>query len=127
MNKVIVGVGSNIDPQENIAKARQMLADHFDVICESTFVRTRPIGYEQQADFINGAVLIQTDLGLEQLRESFKGIENMLGRERTAEKFGPRTIDLDIVVWNDKVIDNDFYEREYLRNAVLELEPELKY
>lgn len=127
MNQVIIGVGSNIDPQKNIAKVREMLARDFSVISESAFMRTKPIGHQRQADFVNGAVLLRTDMGLESLRGRLKKIEDALGRRRTAEKFGPRTVDLDIVVWNGKVVDTDFYERDYLKKAVLELMPGLKY
>lgn len=127
MNQVIIGIGSNIDPRKNIAKVREMLARDFSVIGESSFMRTKPIGHERQADFFNGAVLLRTDLELEPLRGRLKQIEDALGRRRTAEKFGPRTVDLDIVVWNGKVVDADFYERDYLKKAVLELMPGFKY
>ena len=54
-------------------------------------------------------------------------MEKDLGRVASAERFGPRTIDLDIVVWNGKVVDKDFYSRDYLKESVLELLPDLQY
>ena len=54
-------------------------------------------------------------------------IEDQLGRIRNTEIIQTRSIDLDIVVWNEKVVDEDFYSRDFLRKAVLELLPELKY
>ena len=127
MNQVIIAVGSNIEPDKNIAKAREMLAKDFEVVAETAFVPTNPVGYTQQPDFINGAVLLRTDLKLEPLRRHLKKIEDVLGRRRSVLTSGPRTVDLDIVVWNGKLLDPDFYERDYLKKAVLELVPDLNY
>ena len=127
MNQAIIAVGSNIDPDSNIARAREILARGFEVIAETDFVSTKPVGYTQQPDFLNGAVSIRTDLKLEPLRRHLKRIEDTLGRRRGVLTFGPRTVDLDIVVWNGKLLDPDFYEREYLKKAVLELDPGLRY
>lgn len=127
MNQAIIAVGSNIEPDKNIAKARGILAKDFELVAEADFVSTKPVGYAQQPDFLNGAVLIRTDLKLEPLRQHLKNIEDTLGRRRTVLKFGPRTVDLDIVVWNGKLLDPDFYERDYLKKAVLELDPGLRY
>jgi len=127
MNQAIVALGSNIDSQKNIALAREILAKDFEVIAETDWVSTKPVGYAQQPDFLNGAVLIHTVLKLEQLRQHLKRIEDTLGRRRGVLTFGPRTVDLDIVVWNGKLLDPDFYERDYLKKAVLDLEPDLKH
>lgn len=127
MNQAIIAVGSNIDPQKNIALAREILARDFEVVAETAFVSTKPIGYTQQPDFLNGAILVRTELNLEPLRQRLRKIEDTLGRRRGVLTFGPRTVDLDIVVWNGKLLDPDFYERDYLKKAVLELMPDLKY
>lgn len=127
MNQAIIAVGSNIDPQKNIALAREILARDFEVVAETEFVSTRPVGYTQQPDFLNGAILVRTELNLEPLRQRLRKIEDTLGRRRGVLTFGPRTVDLDIVVWNGKLLDPDFYERDYLKKAVLELDPGLRY
>lgn len=127
MNQAIIAVGSNIDPQKNISLAREILARDFEVVAETAFVSTQPVGYTQQPDFLNGAALIRTDLKLEPLRRHLKKIEDTLGRRRSVLTFGPRTVDLDIVVWNGRLLDPDFYERDYLKKAVLELDPGLRY
>ena len=108
MNQAIIAVGSNIDPDTNIAKAREILARDFEVIAETDFVSTKPVGYTQQPDFLNGAVFVRTDLKLEPLRQHLKQIEDTLGRRRGVLTFGPRTVDLDIVVWNGKLLAPDF-------------------
>ena len=71
------------------------------------------------------AFLVSTGLDREELERNLKEIEKKLGRVKTGTKFGPRTIDLDIVVWNGEVVDLDFYERDFVRNACCELLPEL--
>ncbi|MFT5170108.1 MAG: 2-amino-4-hydroxy-6-hydroxymethyldihydropteridine diphosphokinase [Lysobacterales bacterium] len=127
MNKVIIGLGSNIDPKENIEQARTHLKQNFTILAESTFIQTKPLGYINQDDFINGSIYLETELNQEEVRKQLKTIENELGRKRTEIKFGPRSIDLDIVIWNEDIVDNDFYDRDFLKNAVLELIPNLKY
>lgn len=125
MNSAIIGLGSNIDAPNNILKAKSILAEHFKILKVSTFVSTKPVGHLQQPDFINGAVLLKTFLNLSQVKKTLKIIESQLGRRPSPDKFGPRTIDLDIIVWNNQVIDQDFYNREYLRKSALELLPDL--
>ena len=127
MNKVVIGLGSNIEPQENIQKAKDLLTKHFNLINTSEFIQTKPIGYTEQDDFINGSVYVETDLGIDELTSKLKEFEIQLGRKKSDIKFGPRTIDLDIIVFNNDIIDKDFYNREFLKNSVLELIPDLHY
>ena len=128
MNSVIIGVGSNIKPRQNIKKAKILLAQNLKILAQSRFLTTKPFGKTNQANFINGAILIETSLKVEELRNHLKGIEQVLGRNTSANKeFGARTIDLDILVWNEKIVNKDFYERDFVRNSILELLPQLKY
>ena len=127
MNHVIVGLGSNIEPEKNIPRARKILARKYRILAESSFMTTKPIGAIQQTDFVNGAVLLETELTRRQLKKAFKEIESDLGRRKSHDPDTPRTIDLDIVVWNENVVDKDFYDRDYLKRSVLELVPDLKY
>ena len=60
------------------------------------------------------------------LKSWLKNLEKKLGRVRLENKNGPRTIDLDIIIWNREVVDNEVYEREFLLNSINELLPELK-
>lgn len=71
-----------------------------------------------QPDFTNGAVRIFTHLDKDQLNKILKHIEDDLGRDRTLPSFGPRTMDLDIVVWNGKIVDEDYHTRDFLKNSV---------
>jgi 2-amino-4-hydroxy-6-hydroxymethyldihydropteridine diphosphokinase len=127
MNRVIIGLGSNIDPDQNLQQARVILAQKYHVVAESCFKVTKPFGKVKQADFTNGSILIETDFTIEQLKGELSAIEKSMGRNRPSDHYGPRTIDLDILVWNEVIIDHDFYTRDYLKESVLELAPDLKY
>lgn len=103
-----------------------MLGEKLNVLAESEFVRTRPIGSREQQDFLNGSLLVKTRLGRKQLKTLLKGVEIALGRGVKEDRYGPRKMDLDILVWNGEIVDPDVYEREFLRRSVIELCPELE-
>jgi 2-amino-4-hydroxy-6-hydroxymethyldihydropteridine diphosphokinase len=126
MNTVIISAGSNINPEVNLKQARQILQNELHVAACAQTLTTKPIGFADQPDFINTAFLILTDLEQAPLAVYLKSVEARLGRIHTPNKFGPRTIDLDIAVFNGKVIDNDVYERDFLQDLILELAPEMK-
>ncbi len=126
MNRAVVGVGSNIEPRRNIASARRRIADRHVIVAESPLVETWPVGYVHQPNFTNGTLLVETRVGRERLRAELKTIEFLLGRRPGRNRYGPRTIDLDIVVWNGEVIDHTLYTRDFLREAVLAVLPELR-
>ena len=121
MNTVIVGIGSNIDPDHHIDLAIRKLAEISRVVKVSSLRVTSPLGYTEQPDFVNGAALIESDQDSETFTRTLKGIEQELGRVKTANKNGPRTIDLDIVVWNGRVVDDDYYKRDFLREIAREV------
>ncbi len=122
-NLAVLGLGSNIDPEENIHKATEMIRAEFGLIKISSFITTEPVGFKEQAPFLNGALLIETELDAAALKIRLREIETALGRVRAENKNGPRTIDLDILVWNGEVVDDDVYEREFLKSSIVELLP----
>ena len=125
-HEVVIGLGSNIDPEANLEQAVLELKSRFKVSKRSQWTRTKPIGIQDQPDFYNGALLMETELEQQSLKKELKQIENILGRDRSLPKFGPRTIDLDILIWNKKVVDEDYYERDFLRKGVEEIIPDLE-
>ncbi len=125
MNTVIIGVGSNINPQENIARAKAIISSHHILLSESQFIETTPIGVKNQSNFLNGAFLAQTTFDRSAFNNYLKSLEEQLGRKPSKIKGGPRTIDLDIIVWNNEVVHPDFQMRDFVRNSVLELLPKL--
>ena len=121
INTCIIGIGSNIDAEKNIKKMLRILQSNVKVLKVSSFIKTKPIGIKDQPDFTNGAVKIETQLNKNELKKLLKNIEDKLGRNRTGPNFGPRTIDLDIVMWHGQVVDEDYYSRDFLRKSVQEI------
>lgn len=121
MNSVIIGIGSNIDADKNIAQMLEILGGHVNIIQVSSMLKTKPIGIEDQEDFTNGAVKVETNFDQEKLNTLLKKIEDQMGRDRSAPKFGPRCIDLDIVSWNNKIVDEDYYTRDFIQKSVAEI------
>ena len=121
MNDCIIGIGSNIDADKNIPEMLRLLETKVEIIQVSQMVQTKPIGINEQADYTNGAVRIKTEMSLKALSVYLKALEDQMGRDRSQPKFGPRNIDLDILIWNDTIIDQDYYTRDFLRNSASEL------
>jgi 2-amino-4-hydroxy-6-hydroxymethyldihydropteridine diphosphokinase len=134
MRGVFIGVGSNIDPAANIRRAVELLGRRVRVVRVSTFYLTAPVGRTGQPPFYNGVLEIETDLGPRELkRDHLSKIESELGRVRTADSHAPRTIDLDLIVYNDLVIaeeglnlpDPEIPERPFLAVPLWELAPKM--
>ena len=125
MNEVVISLGSNIDPKRNIVEAQQNLSRQFDLVGVSRVYTTKPMDFPHQADFLNGAALIRTDLPYNRLNQNLKRIEKQQGRVKTNNKAGPRTIDLDIIVWNGRIVDSTFYKWDFIKKVVLEVKPDL--
>lgn len=132
MPRVFIAVGSNIEPESSIPKALSMLADRMPLIAVSLFYRTEPMGTDG-ASFCNGMVEVDTSLTARELKFGvLRNIESALGRIRGADKYAPRTIDLDICVYNDLVIDEpdltvpdpDIARRPFVAMPLYELVPE---
>lgn len=121
MNDCIIGIGSNINPKENIRKMLCLLSKDHLLKKHSSWVTTEPIGIKDQSDFINGAVRLKTQHCFEEFNLYLKKLEDRMGRDRSLPKFGPRVIDLDIVVWNGEIIDEDYHTREFVKKSVDEL------
>lgn len=121
MNEVIIGIGSNINAEINISASMKILGKQVEIVKISGLIKTKPIGITNQPDFTNGAVKITTNLNQDDLTKLLKSIEDEMGRDRSAPKFGPRCIDLDIVVWNNEIVDDDYYTRDFLKKSVDEL------
>lgn len=95
--KAVIALGANIgNPQEQMDIAVSLLREALDVQSVSTYYRTAPVGGPAQPDYLNAVVLAESDLPAADLLALLHGIEKVLGRERI-EKWGPRTIDLDLI------------------------------
>jgi len=118
-HRVIIAVGSNIEPEKNIRRAREILEKEQTLLGASRVIRTAPIGRIDQDDFRNGAFYIETDMGRPELKSYLKGVEDRLGRVRGI--VGPHPMDLDITVWDGRIVHEDFYRYEYNRLPVAEI------
>lgn len=119
---VIVSVGTNINPQQNIQKSRGILKNETVFLGEAAVIQTEPDGYKDQPDFLNGAYLLRTNLSYEKFNQYLKAIEGRLGRVKGPIKSGPRCIDLDIIIWDGKVVHSDYIEnKQYVIDPVNEL------
>jgi dihydroneopterin aldolase/2-amino-4-hydroxy-6-hydroxymethyldihydropteridine diphosphokinase len=103
---VYIAVGSNIKPQDNIFDALVALKTHVTITAISNFYKTSPVGKREQPEFINGVVKIQIDLGPREIKfDILRNIEKRLGRVRSTDRYAPRTIDLDLILYDSLVID----------------------
>jgi 2-amino-4-hydroxy-6-hydroxymethyldihydropteridine diphosphokinase len=98
-----VGIGSNLgDRETNLRRAIELLSaeEGIDVVGVSEIRETEPVGPVEQGPFLNGAVQVETSLPPGELLERLLAVESRLGRVR-AERWGPRTIDLDLLLYGD--------------------------
>jgi 2-amino-4-hydroxy-6-hydroxymethyldihydropteridine diphosphokinase len=121
MTFYVIAVGSNIKPEKCIEQAFTLLKALDKNICMASLLRTKPVGFLAQADFVNTAFSLNTGLEQNDLNNYLKMIELQLGRVRTTNKNGPRTIDLDIVQVNQNIVDDDYYRYDFVKQSVDEL------
>ena len=123
LNRAILLLGSNIDPEKNIFSAIDLLGK---VRRKSKIWKTESFG-SKGPDFLNLAVEIDTDLDKDRLKKSvIDCVEKTLLRVRTHDKNAPRTIDLDIITFNRVVIDDDVWSKAFVAIPVSELLPDLR-
>ena len=129
-----IAVGSNIRPETNIPAALGKLMRSVRVTATSTFYRTAALRRPGDPDFRNGGWRVETDLGARALKFTvLRRIEEELGRARCADRYAPRTMDLDLLEYGGMAIDQpdlrvpdpDIRSRPFLAAALLELCPEL--
>ncbi len=134
MVRAFIGVGSNIEPADNVRKAVRLLAAHVRVAGVSAVYLTRPEGRPGQPPYYNCVAEIETNLPPAELKRAvLRRIEDDLGRVRTADKFAPRTIDLDLIVYDDLAVDTGdlvlpdplIRRRPFLAIPLAELAPEM--
>ncbi|MDH4164428.1 MAG: 2-amino-4-hydroxy-6-hydroxymethyldihydropteridine diphosphokinase [Nitrospirota bacterium] len=99
-----IGVGSNMgDREANCLKAVELLGRTVRVLRLSSLFYTEPVGYDDQDDFINAVASVETDLGPQELLLLCRSVEDEMGRVRTV-RWGPRTMDLDILLYGSVVV-----------------------
>ncbi|EQC2549658.1 2-amino-4-hydroxy-6-hydroxymethyldihydropteridine diphosphokinase [Enterobacter sichuanensis] len=110
MTLAYIAIGSNLaSPLEQVNAAVQALGEipQSRIVAVSSFYRTPPLGPQDQPDYLNAAVVLETALDAETLLDNTQRIELQQGRVRKAERWGPRTLDLDIMLFGHDVINTD--------------------
>ena len=130
--KAVIALGANIgDPQEQMAIAIALLCESLDVIAISKVISTAPVGGPAQPDYLNAVCIAESDLPAADLLALLHGIEKSLGRVRE-EKWGPRTIDLDLIQYGTILSSADeltlphprAHERRFVLEPWSEIEPD---
>jgi 2-amino-4-hydroxy-6-hydroxymethyldihydropteridine diphosphokinase len=122
LHKAIILLGSNIDTEKNIKKAKDLLTKISKDYRFSDSMLTKPLGYKNQQDFTNAVASVHTELEQEDLQALLKSFENILGRQRDPKnKNGPRTIDLDIIFFDGEIVGDDFQKKPFIKNLVSQL------
>jgi 2-amino-4-hydroxy-6-hydroxymethyldihydropteridine diphosphokinase len=133
-----IGLGSNLGQREDlIARALELLDGESPgtrVVAVSSLRETDPVGCEDQPRFLNGAAMVETSATARELLERLLGLERQLGRDRAASpRFGPRTIDLDLLLYGEETIAERglevphprLHERRFVLEPLVELNPRL--
>ncbi len=100
---VVIGLGSNIDAEKNMREAARLLREQWPQIRFSSVYSSEPIGRTDQADFLNAVALIETDREVTKIVDILKSVESAL-KKNPPHRFGPRTIDLDLLLFGNQVI-----------------------
>lgn len=138
MNRVYIGIGSNMgSPQHNVLQAIAALKNLIDstFIASSSLYNSKPMGSGEQADYVNAVVEIDTTLPPLALLDQIQQIELAFGRERTEQRWGPRTLDLDILLYGNLNMESErltvphygMKQREFVLFPLAELAPSLHF
>ncbi|HBZ76953.1 2-amino-4-hydroxy-6-hydroxymethyldihydropteridine diphosphokinase [Leclercia adecarboxylata] len=138
MTLAYIAIGSNLaSPLEQVNAAVQALGDipQTRVVALSSFYRTPPLGPQDQPDYLNAAIALETVLSAEALLDNTQRIELQQGRVRKEERWGPRTLDLDIMLFGDAQIHTerltvphyDMKRRGFMLWPLFEIAPDLTF
>jgi 2-amino-4-hydroxy-6-hydroxymethyldihydropteridine diphosphokinase len=136
MARAYVGLGANLGDREGALRAALTALGAtagVQVVAVSSFRETDPVGYLDQPLFLNGAAAVDTTLGPRELLDALLAVERSLGRTRDGPRFGPRTIDLDLLLYGDRSVDEPglsvphrrLHERAFALEPLAELDPGL--
>ncbi|QMI36517.1 2-amino-4-hydroxy-6-hydroxymethyldihydropteridine diphosphokinase [Escherichia fergusonii] len=138
MTIAYIAIGSNLaSPLEQVNAAVKALSEipQSKILAVSSFYRTPPLGPQDQPDYLNAAVALETSLAPEALLNHTQRIELQQGRVRKAERWGPRTLDLDIMLFGNEVINTerltvphyDMKNRGFMLWPLFEIAPDLVF
>lgn len=124
MHRAYLSLGSNIEPEINLVRSIELLKKHGRLEKVSSAWESESVGAEGP-NYLNACVLLVTSLAQVELKEkALLPIETELGRRRSADKFAPRTIDIDILIFNGESVDNKYWEQAFVVIPLAEIYPE---
>jgi 2-amino-4-hydroxy-6-hydroxymethyldihydropteridine diphosphokinase len=123
MSTAYLGIGSNVDAERHVRIAVEALQNAFGVVALSPVYRSQAVGFDGD-DFLNLAARVETDMAPLELREFLRQLEQAHGRDRNAPKWSDRTLDIDILLYDDLVVYDD--ELEIPRKEILKFAHVLK-
>ncbi|MEK6221157.1 MAG: 2-amino-4-hydroxy-6-hydroxymethyldihydropteridine diphosphokinase [Chloroflexota bacterium] len=126
-SQVFLSIGSNIDPEKNLPAAIKWLAENFSVTRVSSVWQTEAIG-SGGPDFLNAVILIETALLETELKNIFfRWYEEKIGRVRDSNKNAPRQIDIDILIFNNQIVEDEIWEYAHKAVPLAEIYPDLEH
>lgn len=108
MAEVLIGMGSNIEPERHLLAAAEALRGRFGDVAFSSVYRSAAVGMAG-ADFLNACCLLESNLSPEQIKQQLKALEDAQGRDRSEGSWRPRTLDLDVLMYRGEVLDDELY------------------
>lgn len=123
-NNAMIALGSNIDAEKHFNQALDLIQKLGTITKRTEFITTKPLKYESQPDFLNGAIILVTKKSFKELSLALKQIETTLGRVRNCNKNAPRTIDLDVTTFNGFLVDNEIDDLPFLKDFLNHLYPD---
>ncbi len=134
MPDVYVAAGSNVEPEKNLRLALKLLEQTFAPLKISTVYKNKAVGFEGE-DFINLVVGFTTDLPMEGVLEALHAVETACDRPRNAPKWAPRSMDLDVLMYGDRIEKTasytlprpDLLRRPYMLGPMAEIAPDVRH
>jgi len=126
LNSYLIGLGSNLNPEDNMKEAIRLLGELVTIRSFSSVYQSSAVG-SSGPDYLNSAALIETELPLELLQKNIlASIEKQLKRIRSTDKYMDRTIDLDILIYNQTVIDQELWTQAHVAVPAADILPSFK-
>ncbi len=120
MAEVLIGMGSNIDPENNLLQAAAALRAEFGAVVFSSVYRSAAVGMDGD-DFYNACCLFQSTLSQQVVRQRMKSLEDAQGRDRSCGSWKSRSIDLDVLMYDGVVVDGELYRYAHAYVPAIEL------
>lgn len=134
MASIYLGLGSNLEPRKNLKLALLELQHRFGDLGVSNTYKNSPVGFAGN-DFMNLVVQVESEVSAQDICKEIELIHNLSGRQRTSNKWGSRPLDIDLLLYNDLILDeqpvrvprDDILKYSFVLRPMAELAPELRH